>query len=431
MSLIITQLNGDSSFLLSFEPIVPFPTQEPFRILLDPWIPGPGIKVDPREAYATSYDHLERESRRISSLKELPEPDLVIISQEKSDHCNKATLKQLPGTNTKTQIWAEPSAAKLIRSWKHFAKGKVQTLEKWEDPRVAKKETTIRIPIPPESPSGDPGEVTISLITQKRDHWRLHSAIGITYRPPPSRPMSFNRPSSFSQPTTPKGPLFNFRLPSPPPLSAGIANLKAAANQTFNPLVPPPTPPESPRLQRPRSCRSMRSIRSVASVSPQNKDRSLSVIFSPHGITYRSLELYTTTHLVTEAALPLTALIHCFDSAPKPWWLPDSITSGSPDGQQIASKLGAKAWISAHDAARKTPRRKWMARKARTHRYRKDEVRQELEKAAWDNNVTSKKKTSETELLVLQVTDEVTLTNEGVFEMPDLAGKPRASSMVF
>lgn len=429
MSLTITQLNGDASIMLSFEPIVPFPTQEPFRILLDPWIPGPETKIDQRDSYATSYDHLERESRRISSLKELPEPDLVIISQDKSEHCHKATLKQLPGTNTRTKILAAPSAAKLIRSWKHFAKGKVQTLDKWDDPRNSKKETTIRIPIPPESPSGDPGEITISLITQKRDHWRLYSAIGITYRPPPSRPLSFNRPSSVCQPTTPKNPLFNFRLPSPPPLSAGIANLKAAS-QNFNSLVPAHTPPESPRrsLQRPRSCRSIRSTRSIASVSPQHKDRSLSIIFSPRGITYSSLELYTTTHLVTEAALPLTALIHCFEAAPSPWWLPGAITLGAPDGRQIASSLGAKAWIGPRDVERKTPQHKWMTRRARTQGYRKEEVRRELDQPVCDDE--KKKKAPKTEIIALHVTDEVSLTNAGVFEMPDLSGKLR-ESMVF
>lgn len=53
---------------------------------------------------------------------------------------------------------------------------------------------------------------------------------------------------------------------------------------------------------------------------------------------------------MAEAALPLTALLHCIDSINNPWWLGGNICAGVPYGAEIASKLGARLWISAHDA---------------------------------------------------------------------------------
>ncbi|KAF7542699.1 hypothetical protein G7Z17_g11351 [Cylindrodendrum hubeiense] len=503
MALTVKQLNGDTSFLLTLEPIGPCPGGEPFRILLDPWFPGPELVIEHDETYSKSYHEYE-EPLRIATVRELPEPDLVIISKDRSDHCNKATLKQLPRTNTKTVILAEPAAAKQIRSWKYFDKEMVISLQKWEDPRAAGRETTTRVPVPPQHPGGDPGEVTISFITQKKDRWRVHTAVGITYRPPPSRPLTFYRPL-LTPPVTPKPPPFRMgpRLPSPPPLSPMILHFKhkpdippfpfplpptghhqkrasydtamypsafplpgtafhkrggsydAAMSpsefrfptppnvlhkkrasydlaMTLSPFPPRPTPPprppspsppDSPRLRR------IRSNRSIISVSPHARDRSISIIFSPHGITYQSLETYATTHLVAEAALPLTALLHCFDAVAGPWWLPGSINSGMPDGQKIATALGAKAWVSAHDARRNT-RHGWAGRMAgrmaRTRRYRQSEVRRELDQAAWDSN----KKAPHTEIMSLGVGEDVALTSEGVWE-PDTPVRPRVMSMIF
>ncbi|KAK5655025.1 hypothetical protein OQA88_6784 [Cercophora sp. LCS_1] len=58
---------------------------------------------------------------------------------------------------------------------------------------------------------------------------------------------------------------------------------------------------------------------------------------------------YITSHLISEAALPLTALLHCFDTVTSPWWLGGSLLHGAPAGAEIANKLEARAWISAHD----------------------------------------------------------------------------------
>ncbi|KPM38059.1 hypothetical protein AK830_g8478 [Neonectria ditissima] len=432
MSLTVQQLNADSSFLLSFEPIAPNPEQSPFRILLDPWIPGPTLSVG--HETSASYDD---DRTHISSVRDLPETDLVIISQDRSDHCNKDTLKQLPRTNTRTLILAEPAAAKLIRSWKYFEKDKVLTLEKWEDPRTAGRETATRVAVPPHTPGGDPGEVTVSFIVQKRDRWHLHTAIGITYRPPPSRPLSFYRPL-LTPPVSPVSANFKIssRLPSPPPVSNSNFFKRQSREAIISTFPPPPpvpstpSPPGTPRLTRVRShhsTRSTRSTRSVISVSEHARDRSISVIFSPHGIPYRGLEPYATTHLVTEAALPLTALLHCFDAVAMPWWRPSSVDSDTPDGQSIAAALGAKAWVSTRVAGRDTHQGwagKMASRMARTRRYRQSEVRPELDPTA----LNSQKKAPQTEIMSLAVGEEVALTCEGVWEPPS-PGHPRVKSM--
>ncbi|KAH7162976.1 hypothetical protein B0J13DRAFT_25728 [Dactylonectria estremocensis] len=461
MALTVKQLNGDASFLLTLEPIGTGLGQAPFRILLDPWIPGPESIRD-HDAYSTKYCTAHEKALRITSLRQLPEPDLVIISRDRSDHCNKDTLKQLSRTNSKTVILAEPAAAKLIRSWKLFDKEKVLTLQKWEDPRVIGRETTTRVSIPPQHQGGDPGEVTVSFITQKKDRWRVHAAVGITYRPPPSRPMSFYRPV-LTPPATPKTSGFrrSSKISSPPPLSPMILHFRHRSDTStvypfpappttlqskrasyqmtlppfpfpLTPLVPAsPSPPESPPPLR--RMRSNRSTRSITSISPHARDRSISVIFSPHGITYQSLESYATTHLVAEAALPLTALLHCFDAVAGPWWLPGSINSGLPDGQKIATALGAKAWVSTHDAGRNT-RQGWAGRMAgrmaRTRRYRESEVQQELGKAAWDGD----KKAPLTEILSLAAGEDVSLTSEGVWDpemVTKMTKKARRTSMIY
>jgi hypothetical protein len=289
MSLTIKHLNSDASFLLTFEPIpntfppTPGQSNNPFTILLDPWVSGPSKIWHPKFSISK-----HRTPACISSLTELPEPDLVIISQAKSDHCHRETLTQLPPNGGKTVILAEPAAAKMIRGWKYFDARKVVTLPKWEESRNRKSTTIHRVPIPASSPNGSKGEVTIAYMAQKADITGLHSAVGITYRPPTTQ-------DSF-----------------------------------------PLTPPASPYFDQ--------------SFTPsQHLNPALSVIFSPHGCSYKTLSPYVTSHLTAEAALPLTALLHCFDRITNSWYLGGNICSGFPGGLEIAQKLCAKSWISAHD----------------------------------------------------------------------------------
>jgi hypothetical protein len=286
MSLTIKHLNSDASFLLTFQPISSFPpspghSSQSFTILLDPWLSGPSSIFHPKFSIAK-----QTIDPCVSCLRDIPEPDIVVISQDKSDHCHKTTLKQLPQSGGKTIILAEPAAAKIIKGWKYFDPSKLATLRRWDSTK--KGPTLYRIPIPASTPNGVPGEVTIAFVAQKGDITRLHNAICITYRPPIS---------------------------------------------TFNNR--PDTPPDTPR--------------STTTFDTSNRNKALSVIFSPHGCTYNTLKPYITSHLVSEAALPLTALLHCFDRVSNAWYLGGNVCTGFPGGLEIAQNLCARAWISAHD----------------------------------------------------------------------------------
>jgi hypothetical protein len=294
MSLTVKHINSDASFLLTFSPTLPFPPSpnnpaRSFTILLDPWITG-ASKIWHHKFSISRHKH----EACISSLTELDEPDLVIISQDKTDHCHEETLKQLPRSGGKTVILAEPAASKVIKGWKFFDKEKVATLPRWEATRNSS--AIYRVPVPPVVPGGIPGEVTIAFIEQKKDITRLHSAIGITYRPPPSS-MPYESP----------------------------------------PLTPPGSP-HSP----------------LSTFSNFMDNRTLSVIFSPHGCNYKTLSPYVTSHLITEAALPLTCLLHCFDRVQNAWYMGGNISAGFPGGLEIAQSLCAKVWISAHDGDKDT-----------------------------------------------------------------------------
>ncbi|KAI9803878.1 MAG: hypothetical protein M1825_001758 [Sarcosagium campestre] len=295
MSLTVKHLNADATFLLTFRPAAwppfsPVTSSPSFSILLDPWLSGQSNVFHPKFAFSRHTT-----PSCISTLRDLPEPDLVIVSQDKPDHCHEETLKQLPATASKTLVLAAPIAAKKIRSWKHFDNHRVQSLPKYAC-RKANDDCVVRIPLPACTAFGSPGEVTIAFIPTRHDLPGVHNAIGITYRPPTS-----------------SSPLWGFGLTGSPPGS--------------------PTSFESS---------------STSSYSSVN-DRTMSVIFAPHGVSYASIEPYASAHLVSEAALPLTALLHSFDHVQNPWYLGGNISAGVPGGLRIAQSLLARCWISAHD----------------------------------------------------------------------------------
>ncbi|KAL9621529.1 MAG: hypothetical protein Q9160_004059 [Pyrenula sp. 1 TL-2023] len=183
MPIKVRHLNADSSFLLTLSPDEPtspgshYLTSEPYTILIDPWIVGPSI-------VSASWFAISKRNAPacVSHLSELPEPDMVIASQNKSDHCHKDTLLQLRPEG-KAMIVAEPGAAKAIKSWNHFDPARVFALPKY-NPRD--RFSLLRFHIPPPSHGGHPGEVTVAFIPAKVYMTGLHNAIGITYRPPTS-----------------------------------------------------------------------------------------------------------------------------------------------------------------------------------------------------------------------------------------------------
>lgn len=408
MALTIKQLSADSSFLLSFEPVATNESDRhailtPFRILLDPRI---------QESSPVSPTFQREPPSRASPPEDITEPDIVIVSHASVDHCDKAALRQLPRCSSKTMILAEPRAARKIRSWKYFDKGMVRTLHPWQDPRTSGRDTVVRVSTPPLSLGGEPGEVTIAFVTNHGRCTAKHSAVGITYRPPPSQPWKglINIGKNMSSPKPPSSTLLPPRLPKPRSVSVGLS--LPGLTLTTSAL---PTPPDTPTPPR-----SLRSRQSAASLSPYNRDRSISVIFSPHGIPYADgLEPYATSHLVNEAALPLTALLHCFNSVSGPRWLPrtaDAVDAlGMPAGLPTVSTLGARAWISTHDDEK--PMRGLMRALVRSRNYSPDDIQERLGRIeASSGRRPSKQPVDQTEIIALATGDQVMLTNEGICE---------------
>lgn len=230
MSVTIRHLNADSTFLLIFSPETnPLPSDlksanGAYSVVIDPWLVGSSVVTAPWFA----------ETKRtipsaIQHLSEIDEPDVVVVSQNKPDHCNKKTLLQLRA-EAKTIIVAEPAAAKAITRWNHFDPNRVHALTKYNEKKTFGN--SFRLRIPPLSPQGHAGEICISFVPAKNYITGLHNAIGITYTPPTSN-SSIAPVATVDLPRSTK----YFHLPSSP--------------VTLPPTSPPM--PSSPPPQRPVS----------------------------------------------------------------------------------------------------------------------------------------------------------------------------------
>ena len=414
MSVTVKHLNADSSFLLIFEPDqttsepdshLPTGNHTNYTVLLDPWVTGNSIVTAPWLAITK-----RRTPACISHLSEIEEPDLVIVSQNKPDHCHEETLRQLrPGS--KTTIAAEPGAAKKIKSWNVFDPAKILSLPRFRD---KDKFSLLRFYIPPLSRTGHPGEVTVAFIPAKNYTTGLHNAIGITYRPPthaladsPPSPKHISPKKSFyrlplsptslpasvvSHALTPqqapalpshgspnttgfdayrprisrvfRGKPIELMYPQAyerersPPDSASNSN---ETSSTFSTISSPvllqssllPTPPCSPRTYNlsPISTHSGQS--DLGHSMPLPLPKPLSILYTPHGINFEpDLQPYVRHHLVKSGSLPLSVLLHSFDRVQNPWYLGGNMMTGIRGGAEIACGLMAKSWISAHDEAK-------------------------------------------------------------------------------
>jgi uncharacterized membrane protein YgcG len=302
----------------------------------------------------------------IASLRDLPEPDVVIISQATDDHCHRASLCQLPAHGTKTVILAHPAAAKRIRRWRHFHPDKVQALPVY-NPRSQQQQqqqqqqhrlrggvkatsaNIRRFALPPPTPTGSPGEVTLALMVERFDLTRLHAAIGITYRPP----------SAATTSTT----------------TTAAAAAATASEATMPSQAPPPTPPPDPLPTLPVSRRpASASLPPSPSPSPPPPSEPLSVIYSPHGVSPAAIRAYAATHLAAERALPLHLLLHAFDRVQNAWFLGGTVATGVPGGLPVAHALRARFWLSAHDGD--TAVGGIGTKTVRVRRYARDEAQQ-------------------------------------------------------
>ena len=233
MSVTVRHLNADSTFLLIFSPKAqPAPSDlysanGAFSVLIDPWLVGSSIV----NAKWFAVTHRIAPSA-ISHLSEIEEPDVVLVSQNKPDHCHKQTLLQLKPEG-KTLIAAEPGAAKAIKSWNHFDPERVRAMSKYD--ARAKFGNTLRLRIPPLGPEGEPGELNIAFIPARNYVTGLHNGFGITYQAP-------TKTRALAHVSTIDLPKKNFSMP-------------------FSPAtLPPQSPPTmaSPRLPRPNSSHAYR-----------------------------------------------------------------------------------------------------------------------------------------------------------------------------
>ncbi|KAL9055023.1 MAG: hypothetical protein Q9162_003788 [Coniocarpon cinnabarinum] len=450
MSLHTTHLNADSSFFLIFSP--PFaPSNSPpgsfpgsFTILLDPWLTGSCTILNKHFAQT-----IHTTPSSVDSINDLPcEPDLIVISQDKPDHCHRETLREL-SPESPALILGTSAAAKKIKSWNHFYPENVEAMKRFDE---RKEDTLYRIRIPPLSDNGSAGEVTVALLAPKRDLTGLHNGIGFTYRPP-SSPLSLKTGSAINLPRSPSSTTLPISAPTP-----------------IN--IFPPSPPETPPLpSRPstssgKRLRSRSRSRSTSSRRPSTsgsgssrsrlngisnissstlnlthatnplgliREKTLSILYSPHGVPFKCVEPYASSHLLSASALPLTALFHPFDEVANPWYLGGAISHGSPGGLEIARRLFAKVWVGAHDEEKVNTG--VGTRGTRVKKWHIDDVRRLLEEAPREEERRRKRASSNTtrsastsgsggkglkggrtqsEVMTLNAGDEVWINGDGV-----------------
>jgi len=401
MALSIKALNNDTSFLLTFAPsITPSDVKTPelfpgaYTILIDPWLSGPATIVSQK---LSVQEHTTPSC--IDTLRDLPEPDMVLISQEKPDHCHEETLCQL-SPHARSVILGPVKACKKIKRWQHFDFSCIQCLKPY-NPRDLS--TVFRVEIPAFSANGTPGELTVCLLEPKRDMSGVHNAIGLTYRPPASV-LSLNLssykaiaqtlplsavgpppPLPFDTPTPPVRPRTSPGLGSnPAPETTRPTTAKSGTRPTTpkRPLTSKSVfgrsdnsnnPPTESRPITPRFV-SARANTIVPSPNPitHQTEKTVSVLYTPHGVPYQAVQPWASTHLVSLAAHPLTLFLHGFDSVYGPWYVGGVMTAGLPGGLDIVRQLLPRVWLGAHDGEKKI--RGAVAKKVQRKNFALDEV---------------------------------------------------------
>ncbi|KAJ8607562.1 hypothetical protein MRB53_040193 [Persea americana] len=154
MSISVEKLNADTTFLLTFYPSIDAqPAQSRYTILFDPWLEGQSSWIHP---VLQSSDHTITPT--IASLADIEQHiDLIIVSQDKPDHCHKQTLCSWPKEKD-IRILASPSAARRIRDWKHFNKNSISEIPVY----TATEKRLIDIEIPS-------GKIQIANLVSKLD----------------------------------------------------------------------------------------------------------------------------------------------------------------------------------------------------------------------------------------------------------------------
>lgn len=187
MSVRVKHINDDATYLITFsipeDSNIPYPQLKDFTVLTDPWISGSWQLLHPKIVLSRATGQC-----CVQSLAELnPPPNVVVVSQDKPDHCHEKSLKQLDAQLQATTIYAHSGAAKRIRGWKYFPNDKVVSFLAYgiDDPEAS----LVRFSIPAiedlhKYPGITPGELTMAFMAPKYDIAGVHNGIGFTYRPP-------------------------------------------------------------------------------------------------------------------------------------------------------------------------------------------------------------------------------------------------------
>jgi len=349
MSLNVQHLNADTTFLLSFSPAFDLPVglrplRSAFNILLDPWLAGQSSILHP--SFQVSDHTTEPAVRSLAELHE--EVDLILVSQDKPDHCHRETLCSLPKSK-RIPILATEAAAKKIRSWMHFDDDLIHELPLYS---ARDSNSIVKIDIPAYTSTGKPGEITIAHMPQKRDVTGLHNALGITYRAPES---------IFA--------ITGARSDTSDGLTTSSQSRPSTRSRQSTSIGSRPRTNSSPQ-QSSRTLRAVRSLRSLrkqpSATSLKRKDSAhsseqppplpkapaeptLSVLYTPHGVAPSLLQSYASDYLAPMNALPFTALFHSFTQETNLWFLGGKVVTGAPGGVELVKRYGARRWISAHD----------------------------------------------------------------------------------
>lgn len=293
----------------------------------------------------------------IASLAELEQKvDLIIVSQDKPDHCHKTTLCGWPKDKPVT-VLAAPAAARKIRAWKHFDADRVFDMPSY----TGEEESLIRV-------KTSSGLISIANLASKLDLTGLHNAVGISFKP-----YNLNTRSTTEQ-------IKALLTPPQTPQSQKVLEL---------PSVDVPRQSLRARVRSYSSLRSMRSQRPrtpIATPPRTEDDICISCIYSPHGVTISLIESYIKNHLEPIKALPLTVLLHGITVEQNPWYLGGIVASGAPAAIQIIKLLhgNVKYWIGAHDESKDN--QGLSVKLLKTRRYHHEDVL-ELLRAEDCNNV--------------------------------------------
>ncbi|EPS36194.1 hypothetical protein H072_10320 [Dactylellina haptotyla CBS 200.50] len=358
MPITLRHVTADSTWIITLTSPHDPPSHPPYNIILDPWITGPSPVWHPK--FAQNHHTIPFSLFNLSELT--PQPDLLLISQTKTDHCNEATCRQLPKDGIK--VYAVPGADSIVKSWKHFTPSNVHRLRPYNSNKTGR---VSRVPIYKDADAAskaleaskkadkykfenDPNVAAIVELAfmPALKPWEIpsiHIGLGITYTPledpsdgditnclPPSPPLT---PPS----TTYLHPNSSATDPSQSTssLSTVPSNQSSTVTSTFNSQIPT-SPNRFPKKQQQPSPLSISTKKEYTRKNlkrPGRKSASTeSILYTPHGVPPSAL-----TNYLASIPLPLTAFIHCFVKVDNPKWLGGTVSAGLPNALKIISSL--------------------------------------------------------------------------------------------